>query len=59
MKFVDRIKEQAVLQTTLESNASSFIVIYGRHKPVIEIRTKETWKINSHQKSVEGWRHLL
>lgn len=32
MKFVDRIKEQAVLQTTLESNASSFIVIYGRRR---------------------------
>ena len=32
MKFVDRIREQAVLQTALESKASSFIVIYGRRR---------------------------
>ncbi len=32
MKFVDRIKEQEVLQTALESNVSNFIVIYGRRR---------------------------
>lgn len=32
MKFVDRIKEQEVLRTALESNDSNFIVIYGRRR---------------------------
>ena len=32
MKFVDRIREQAVLQTALETKASNFIVIYGRRR---------------------------
>ena len=32
MKFVDRIKEQEVLQAALESNVSNFIVIYGRRR---------------------------
>ena len=30
MKFIDRIKEQEVLQTALVLNESNFIVIYGR-----------------------------
>lgn len=32
MKFVDRIKEQEVLRTALESESSNFIVIYGRRR---------------------------
>ena len=32
MKFIDRIKEQEVLQTALDSNESNFIVIYGRRR---------------------------
>ena len=32
MKFVDRIKEQEALRTTLDSSASNFIVIYGRRR---------------------------
>lgn len=32
MKFVDRIQEQEVLKTALESDNSNFIVIYGRRR---------------------------
>lgn len=32
MKFVDRIKEQEALRTTLDSSTSNFIVIYGRRR---------------------------